>query len=145
MVARFYFPKKNMIYHVRLYHTIMLMHRLQQANFIGFATRILAQNSNYACVNIPSRFREAAKLIGADLSEQELKERHQMSEERIKGFIYPKEAYQKVLSNPEFTIKAARENKALFFPPFGTYQLGYDCLPKTINAVLRCGFFTNRE
>jgi hypothetical protein len=142
MVARFYFPHKKMIYHVRLHHTIMLMHPSQQANFIAYASKILAKDINYESAKIPTRFKPAARLIGANLSEQELVHRYKNSDEKIEGPIYPDPEFQGVLIHPEAALITAREEKTIFFPYWGTYQLGYDCFPKTINAILRCGFFT---
>jgi hypothetical protein len=145
MVVRFYFPHKNRIYSVRLCHTIMLNHPSQQVNVIAYATRILAKDINYECVNIPKRFKAAAKMVGSILSQQELNQINQNLDERIEGPIYPDPRFHGILIHPKATIMATRERKALYFPSCGTYQLGFDCLPKTLNAVLRCGFFTRRE
>ena len=48
------------------------------------------------------------------------------------------------MADPEVTVKEAMEKKEYFFPN-DSNQLGYDCLPKTLNYALRCPFFTHRE
>ena len=110
-------------------------------------SRMIAKDPSYDRFYIPKHYSKTVRLIGASrgsITHEQLREMQRNPKYRTEGPIYCQQMYQNCIAAPEKTLKEAMEKKEYFFPEDNN-QLGYDCIPKTLNFALRCPFFTHRE
>ena len=77
------------------------------------------KDPSYNKFYVPRHYNKTVRLVGASrgsITHEQLKEIYRNPKYRTEGPIYSESKYQRVISDPERTVKEAMDNKTYFFP-----------------------------